>query len=176
MTTHHNDAQAHRFFEHGIHATRSITIVRPAQDLYAVWRNLEDLPRFVNHLESVTAIDATHSRWTTKGPIGKSFTWNAEIIRDEPGRLIAWKSVGETPVPNAGTIEFRDQGEGVTEVRVTMEYLPPGGKVGAAVAKALGDDAEAQIREGLDKFKRAMETGAAPDVVTRTNLSGTRVQ
>jgi len=64
-----------------------------------------------------------------QGPAGKSFSWNAEIIRDEPGRLLAWKSVGDTPVPNAGTIEFRDQGGGAPRFDVTMEY-PPAGRQG----------------------------------------------
>lgn len=156
----HNDELAQRFFENGVHATGATTIMRSPQDLYNVWRRLEELPRFIDHLVEVRPTSATRSLWTTKGPGDRQYSWEAEIIHDEPGRRISWKTVGEAEVPNAGTIMFRElpHWRG-TVVRVSLEYLPPGGKAGLAIAKSLGDDARGQVHEALHRFRQLMECG-----------------
>lgn len=158
-----NDALAKRFFENGIHATGATTIMRPAADLYAVWRKMADLPRFIDHLVKVETVSETRSRWTVRGPGGREYSWESEIIQDEPDRVIAWTTVGSPGVPNAGSIRFRELSHGRgTEVKVAIEYLPPGGRLGDAVARIMGDDARSQIHEALHRFRQVMETGEIP--------------
>jgi len=158
-----NDPLVKRFFERGVHATGAVTVQRPAADLYAVWRSLEQLPRFIDHLERVEVTSSSRSKWTTKGPGGTSFSWEAEIINDEPNRMMAWRTVEGTQVHNAGSIRFselpHDRG---TEVHVSLEYLPPGRALGTALAKAIGADAKTQVHEGLHRFRQMMETGEIP--------------
>jgi uncharacterized membrane protein len=159
----HNDEQAHRYFEHGVHVDAATTINRPADELYAVWRSLRDLPRFIDHLARVEPLTETRSRWTAKGPADRPYTWEAEIIRDDPGHLIAWKTLPGSEVQSAGTVRFRPlPGDRGTEMHVTLEYIPTAGRVGDAIARALGVDARTQVREALSRFRRAMETGGAP--------------
>src|SRR5689334_10208777 len=106
-----------------------ITINRLPQELYQFWRNFENLPRFMEHLKSVECIDERRSHWVVKAPMGKEVTWGAEIINDEPGQLIAWQSLPNADVVNAGTVRFELTPDGrSTEVRVLIKYHPPGGK------------------------------------------------
>ncbi len=157
-----NDLTAERLFTDGIRATASVTIMRPAADLYRVWRDLESLPRFIDHLRSVEVLDHTRSRWTTKGP-GQSVSWDAHIIRDEPNSLISWKSDPPAKVPNAGTISFKElPANRGTQVHVVLVHAPPGGAVGNAVAKFVGDDAKTQVKQALHRFRQLMETGEIP--------------
>jgi len=163
MVRAHNDKQAERFFEHGIHATGAVTIMRPVLDLYQVWRELTDLPRFIDRLEFVQVLDEKRSRWSITGARGRRFTWEAEVINEEPGALLAWKTVGEPAIPNAGSIRFRELAHGRgTEVKVSLEYLPPGRALGEAIARALGQDARARVHEALHRFRQLMETGEIP--------------
>ncbi|HYD00213.1 MAG TPA: SRPBCC family protein, partial [Phycisphaerales bacterium] len=106
------------------------------------------------------AANGQRTRWTTRGPAGKEVTWEADIINDEPGRRISWKSVAGSQVETAGTIAFAElpHGRG-TRVDVVLEYVPPGGRLGAAASKTTGDDARTQVREALHRFRQMMETG-----------------
>lgn len=144
----------------GINVEESVTINRSPGELYRFWRDLENLPRFMRHLESVERITETLSRWRAKGPGGKRVEWNAEIINEIPDRLIGWKSIEGSDVVSAGSVNFEDAGpERGTRVRVRLQYSPPGGKVGAAVAKLMGRDAATEIHEDLRQFKQLIETG-----------------
>lgn len=146
-----------------IRVEHTATIELPAAELYRFWRNFENLPRIMRHLESVTVVDATRSRWRAKAPAGTSVEWDAEIINEIPNELIAWKSVDEAQVPNAGSVHFREAPAGRgTEVKVVLEYQPPAGRVGQLVAKLFGEEPERQVREDLRRFKAVMETGEAP--------------
>ena len=141
----------------------SVTINRPVEELYRFWRNLENLPQFMTHLESVERVTDTLSRWRAKGPGGASVEWNAEIINEVPNRVIGWRSIEGSDVVNAGSVNFEEvcPGRG-TRVRVHLQYSPPGGKVGAAVAKLFGRDAATEIREDLRRFKQLLEAGEVP--------------
>ena len=141
----------------------SVTINRPIEELYRFWRNLENLPQFMQHLESVERVTDTLSRWRARGPGGKIVEWNAEIINEVPNQVIGWRSIEGSDVVNAGSVNFDDAGPGRgTQVRVRMQYSPPGGKIGAAVARLLGRDAATEIREDLRRFKQLVETGEVP--------------
>ena len=133
-----------------------LTINRSPEELYQFWRNFENLPRFMEHLRSVECRDEKRSHWVVKGPMGKDVEWDAEVINDEPGRLIAWQSLPDADVLNAGTVRFEPKGGG-TEVRVLIKYDPPGGKLGAAAAKMSSENPNQQVQEDLRRFKEMME-------------------
>lgn len=144
----------------GIHVDESVTINRPIEELYRFWRNLENLPRFMRHLESVERITDTLSRWRAKGPVGTTVEWNAEIINEVANQVIGWKSIEDSDVVSAGSVNFDEAGRGRgTRVRVHLQYSPPGGRAGAALAKLFGRDAATEIREDLRRFKQLVETG-----------------
>lgn len=139
------------------------TIAREAQPLYEEWRNFEQLPRFMHHLERVEVLDEGRSHWVARAPAGMTIEWDAEIVHDEPGKRIAWRSVEGSEVANAGSVRFEaaPAGRG-TEVHVTLEYAPPGGEIGARLARFLREEPEHQIREDLRRFKQWMEAGEVP--------------
>jgi len=141
-------------------ASHSVTINRGAEDLYSFWRDFSNLPRFMQHLEKIDIIDDRHSRWTANAPAGLKVSWEAEVTDDQPNRRIAWRSLDGADVPNWGHVEFRPApgGRG-TEVHAVIRYEPPAGMLGRAVAKLLGREPQMQMRQDLDRFKRAMETG-----------------
>jgi uncharacterized membrane protein len=145
----------------GVRVEKSVIVDRPREEVYAFWRNLENLPRFMNHLESVTVIDGKISHWVAKGPAGTTVEWDAEIISEEKNELIGWRSL-EGEVDNAGSVHFADApgGKG-TEIRVILRYNPPAGKLGAAVANLWGEDADTQVEDDLRRLKQVLETGSS---------------
>lgn len=146
----------------GVRVEVATTIDRPADEVYAYWRSLENLPRFMAHLTSVTEVSARSSHWIAKGPLGTFVEWDAEIIEDVPGELLSWKSVGGDVV-NAGSVRFGSSpGQRGTELRVLLQYSPPGGRLGAVAAQLLGEDPESAIRQDLRRFKQLFEAGVAP--------------
>jgi uncharacterized membrane protein len=138
----------------------AITINRPREEVYLYWRDFENLPRFMAHLESVETTGDGHSRWKVRGPLKKTLKWEAEIVEDRSSELITWRSTKGVLAGNRGSVRFSDApgGRG-TEVRVDLAYDPPGGKVGLAFAKLLGEHPEQQVRDDLRRFKQVMETG-----------------
>ncbi len=147
----------------GIKVTHSVTINKPAPELYAFWRDFTNLPRIMDHLESVTVHDGSKSNWVAKAPLGKTVAWDAEIINEIPNELIAWQSLPGGDVDNAGSVRFKagPAGRG-TELRVEITYAPPAGKVGATVAKLLGEEPKHQLDDDLRHFKQLMEAGERP--------------
>lgn len=143
-------------------ARRSITILKPQEEVYARWRDFASFPTFMAHVESVEVAgdDSRRSRWTASGPAGTSVAWDAEIVDDVPGERIAWRSVAGADVHNAGRVEFAAApgGRG-TEVRVQLEYTPPLGPIGAVVAKLFGEEPSQQLSDDLRRFKQILEVG-----------------
>ena len=146
--------------EGAIRLKRSIVINRSAEEVYNFWRNLENLPRFMYHLESVQQIEDGVWHWVTKGPGGMRVEWDAQITADRPNELLAWRSLEGSNVYNAGQVRFetRPAGRG-TIVRVEMEYIPPAGVAGAAFAMLFNAAPEQQIYDELKRLKQVMETG-----------------
>jgi uncharacterized membrane protein len=143
----------------GIKVEKSVLVHRPSHEVYQFWRNFENLPRFMDHLESVTVIDETRSHWIAKAPAGTRVEWDAVIHNEIEGQLIAWRSLPGADINNAGSVHFNpvagdaDQ----TEVRVVLSYEPPAGKVGAAMAKLLGEEPSKQVADDLRRLKQVME-------------------
>lgn len=138
----------------------SVTINKSASELYHYWRHLSNLSDIMSHLESVTEKTDTRSHWVARGPVGTSVEWDAEITQDVENQLIAWKAVEDADVQNEGNVTFTEApgGRG-TEVRVNLTYHPPGGQLGAAVAKLFGEEPSQQLSDDLRRFKQRMETG-----------------
>jgi uncharacterized membrane protein len=162
-------------YDRGVKVQKAVTINRPAEELYRFWRQLENHPRFMRHLESVEVLEADgrRSRWVAQGPGGIRVSWEAEIVNDVPNEVISWRSLPGSEVDSAGSVRFRElPGDRGTVVEVDLKYDPPGGRLGAALAKLFGRDAEAKIREDLRRFKALLEAGEFP--TTEGQPAGTR--
>lgn len=146
----------------GIRVDRSVTIDRPIEEIYAFWRDFENLPRILEHLESVIDVGDGRSHWIAKGPAGVHVEWDAELLNEEAPVRIAWRSLPNAHVHHAGSVHFRPAPSGRgTEVRVILSYEPPGGKVGASVARLLGTTPGRQIHKDLQNLKHLLESGTA---------------
>jgi uncharacterized membrane protein len=139
---------------------RTITVDRPPEEVYRFWRDFQNLPRFMAHVQSVQVHDERRSRWRVKGPAGVIVEWDAEVTQDRPGELLAWRSVGDADVANAGTVRFvpAPGGRG-TEVHVELRYDPPAGRIGSKIAKLFGREPGQQAASDLRRFKQVMEVG-----------------
>jgi len=137
----------------------SVTIDRPAQELYEFWRDPTNLVPIMENIESIEAIDTARSRWTVKGPGGKTISWEAVITHEVPGEEISWQSAPGSEIVNNGKIWFKDAGDRGTIVRAVIAYDPPGGAIGQLVAKLLQREPRIQTRRDLHRFKQLMETG-----------------
>ena len=157
----------------GVRVERAVTIARPAAELYRFWRDLRNLPRLFDHLESVTALDAGRSRWIARVPGGGTVDWEAAIHNEIEGELLAWRSLPGADVASAGSVRFEPvPGGRGTEVRVVLEVLPPGGRLATAAASLLGEDPEREVREALRRLKQLAEAGEIPTNAVRRAEAG----
>lgn len=153
-TARHAGGQRHRTLR------AAVTVMRSPEDVYGFWRNLENLPDFMYHLQSVTLSDDGNTHWVANSPIGQPVQWDAQITEDLPGKRIAWQSLPGSGIENSGCVDFTADHSGKgTEVRVTMAYQMPGGALGKAAATLLGESPEQQVNDDLRRFKQIMETG-----------------
>lgn len=143
-----------------IKVEKTVTINKPVAELYRFWHDFENLPTFMRHLKSVKVMSDKRSHWIANAPLGASVEWDADIIEDKENEFISWASVEGADVDNSGFVRFKpapaDRG---TEVKVVIEYNPPGGAIGAAIAKLFGEEPEQQIGDELSRFKMLMEAG-----------------
>ena len=157
---------------HGIHAKGTCVVNLPPEEVYRFWRDFENLPRFMRHLEAVHDLGDGRSHWKAKGPAGIDVEWDATIVADVPNEVITWRSLEGSDVDNAGAVRFeRAAGGRGTIVKVNLEYNPIGGAIGAAVAKLFGEEPEQQMDDDLRRFKQVMEIGEV--VVSDATLLGT---
>ena len=141
------------------HVTAAVTVRAPRDDVYRFWHDFQNLPRFMAHVESVQVSDG-RSHWKASAPAGRTVEWDAEVVEDRPGELLAGQSLPGARVPNSGVVSFRDApGDRGTEIRLDMRYDPPGGTFGAAAAKLSGEEPKIQVNDDLRRFKQVMETG-----------------
>lgn len=138
----------------------AVTVNQDTDMVYGYWKNFENLPNFMFHLESVTTTGDGRSHWVVKAPAGRTVRWDAEVVEDLPGERIAWRSAQRAVVPNRGSVRFRPApGDRGTEVRVEIDYDLPGGRLGRTVAKLFGEEPEQQVRDDLRRFKQILEAG-----------------
>ena len=146
------------FYKRGIHVEQSITIQKPREELFRFWRELENLPRIMSHLDSVEVLDERRSRWHARGPAGIPLVWEAEISDDQPPQLLAWRTLPGAPVAHAGSVRFTPSGAS-TRIDVSLQYDPSGGVLTHSAASLMDADAGARIERDLREFKRAIESG-----------------
>lgn len=145
------------------YAESSFAINCAPEEAYRFWRNFENLPRFMRHLESVRVKDDRHSEWTAIGPLGVRLHWNAEIVDEGENQWIVWRSLPGSDLENIGSVQFRRApGDRGTIVAAIIEYNPPAGAVGKTLATILGKDPEFTLREDLRRFKSLMEASEIP--------------
>lgn len=156
-----------------IRLAQSIIVGRSPEEVYQYWRNFENFPNFMDHLQSVQVSGDRHSHWKANAPAGRTVEWDAEITEDEPARRISWRSLPGSDVDHSGTVHFgRAPGDRGTLIRVELEYDPPAGKAGAFIAKLFRENPKQQIYDDLRAFKQIMETGhrAKSDASIHTSM------
>src|SRR5690606_14451745 len=145
--------------QNGLHVKSAITVNAAPEEAYRYWRDLENLPRLMAHLETAEVRNG-HSFWCSRGPLGIDVDWEAVVVIDQPGELIRWQTVPGASVPNQGEVNFtRAPGGRGTEVSIELLYEPPGGSFAQLVAKLFGEEPAQQIDGDLRRFKQLVETG-----------------
>ena len=147
----------------GVKVESSVLINKSPEELYAFWRGLENLPRFMDHLVSVKSQGDQRSHWVVKTIGNAEISWDAEIVNDIPNELIAWRTVENSDVDHAGSVRFEPTGS-AARVKVTMEYRPPAGKLGVGLAKLFGQEPQQMIESDLRRFKQLMESAEIASV------------
>jgi uncharacterized membrane protein len=160
--------------ERGFRVIESVRIDRPVDEVYRFWRNLENLPRFMSHLECVLDLGNDRSHWVAKGPAGTKVAWDAEIINEVEDKVIGWRSLPGSDLVTAGSVNFDPiDGGRATQVTVHLQYEPPGRTVGNWIAHLFGNDPATAIRDDLRRFQQllsspgATERGASRDPAAR---------
>ena len=144
-----------------VHLETSVQIEKEPAEVYRFWRQFENLPRFMRHLQSVEVLDNRRSHWIAKGPAGETEEWDAEIYNEKENELIAWRSLENADVVNAGTVRFEPAPNGNgTLVKITINYNIPGGKIADSLARFFGQSPEQMIDEDLQRLKQLLESGA----------------
>jgi uncharacterized membrane protein len=155
----------------------SVTVHRSPEELYTFWRDPLNLPRLFEFVESVEMLSHTRAHWRVRGPAGSTIAWDAEIINEIPNELLAWKSVGDADIPNAGSLHFRTAPEGdATDFRLVLEYQPPAGHLGAWIAKVVAENPDVQVRHALRRFKEIVESGDVAMAEGRTSQREERLR
>jgi uncharacterized membrane protein len=144
----------------GMHVLESVQVARPISEVYQFWRRLENLPRFMAHLDSVTDEGRGRSHWIARGPAGVRVEWDAEVINEVEDQVIGWESLPGSDVVTAGSVNFdRALGGEATRVTLHMRFEPPAGRAGEAIAVAFGRQPAQDVREDLRRFKQLIESG-----------------
>jgi uncharacterized membrane protein len=143
----------------GVRLEASITVNRMAEELYAYWRDFTNAPSYMDRIISVRALDDRRSLWTAEGPRGAAIEWMSDLTEDVPNRRIAWHSLPGSDLPNRGSVEFTPGRLGETTVRHTLEFDPPGGMVGEAIARVMQGMTKEMVQADLRRFKTLMEAG-----------------
>lgn len=149
-----------------VHVTKSIDVNRDAESCYHFWRDSRNFPRFMQHVEAIEPISATHSRWQVHGPLGQHQTWETELTSDLPGQQLGWRTRAGSELAHAGTVRFSPvPGRGGTRIALDFQYHAPLGKTGQRLMRALGDEPSQQASEDLRRFKQLIETGEIPTTI-----------
>jgi len=146
----------------GIHIRRGVTVRKPPEEVYRFWRDFRNLARFMSHVLDVREIDDRRSHWVIRGPAGRRLEWDSELISDEPGSLISWRTLPGADVVSAGSVRFKRTARGTTEVLLHLQYEPPGGSAAKWILTLLGQDPDSHVREDLRRLKQLLEAGELP--------------
>lgn len=167
MNTAQDDASEQQEGEHAIHVEQSFLINRPAEQLYSFWRNFENLPRFLSHIDRIEVQSERRSHWVARLSrlAGGKLEWDAEITREDPNSLIAWRSLPGSDIDTTGQVRFnKAMGDRGTEMHVFMDFTPPAGAVAGMFPSLFNKATRRMIREDLRRFKQLMELGEIPTI------------
>lgn len=157
-----HEAAGQRAITKGVKIEESIRIAKPASELYQMWTQWERLPEILPHIDEVKDLGQGRTRWTVRGPLGIQLRWEAEVIGQDSDRMIAWQSLHGGDIDTAGSVHFDAIDANTTEMKVAMQYEPPGGRLTAMAAEFLGLGLNQRVRRDLERFKASMEsTGRA---------------
>ena len=157
-----------------VNVRSSFTINKPRQEVYDFWRQLDNLPKFMKHLQSVEVIDSKRSHWVLKLPANVTIVnWDAEIVHDEPGHAIGWSSLPGSILDNAGKVRFEDgEDSNSTVVDVVISYTPPAGGVGTALGHVLNPVFKNMVDEDVRNFKQYMDVDGTENSLASYDHSG----
>ena len=145
---------------------KSIAINQRPEACYRFWRNVENFPRFMKHVDEVHALDGTRSHWTVRAPLGRHVEWTAELVSDVPSQQLGWRTLPGAEIDHAGVVRFVPaSGERGTVVEIDLSYRAPLGKAGSRLAKLFGEEPSQQIEDDLRRFKQLIETGEIPTTI-----------
>jgi uncharacterized membrane protein len=157
----------------GFHVHEAIRLEKPLDEVYRFWRTLENLPRFMRHLESVIDLGNRRSHWIAQGPAGATIEWDAEIINEVENKVIGWRSLPNSDLVTAGSVNFdAARGGRSTQVTVHLQYAPPAGRIGKLIAQLFGDEPAQAIREDLRRMKWLLEAGEIPRATAEQQPGG----
>jgi len=146
----------------GVRIEHTVDVYCPAAELFQFWRQVDQLPRILRHVESVEAVDEWHSHWVARGPLGPALEWDAEIINERENQLIAWQSVHGADLKNAGSVRFEPLDEEITRMKVCLELQPVGGTAALTLARLFGTDPQRELESDLERFKDFAERELTP--------------
>jgi uncharacterized membrane protein len=154
------DGESAEETDRAIHLKTAVTVNKPVEEVYRFWRDFNNLPRFMHHLEAVRITGPRTSHWKAKAPIGMTVEWDAEIIEDTPNESIVWRSLEGADVDNSGAVRFKPApGDRGTEIILEMNFRPPGGVIGAKLGKIFDAVPRTQMKNDLRRFKQVLELG-----------------
>jgi len=160
------ESQAGGPLSDGLRIEESITVNKPPEFVYALWRRLENLSRFMSHIESVTVTVGNQSHWVAKLPAPLRLEWDAEIVDEQENKKLSWRSLPGSRIDHSGTVFFHFvPNRNSTEVKAILTFKPPAGSVGASIARLLNFLTKSQIRSDLRAFKAVAETGEKPTTI-----------
>lgn len=158
------------FRPQNINIRTSVTVSRPRDQVYGVWRRLENLPQFMKHLESVQVLNDNISEWKAiiPGHLG-TLTWRSEIVKDDPGILLGWQSLPGSSIENAGKVTFKDAGMSGTEIQAVISYHAPLGIVGEKTIRLFNPIFEKMVEQDIQNFKQYIEADRLSPITGRSS-------
>jgi uncharacterized membrane protein len=142
-----------------IQVHKSISVNAPVDEVYGLWSNFENFPRFMDNIEEIHDIGNGRSHWVVKGPAGTRVEFEAQMVENVPNEVVAWETTPDSQVKHSGAVRFKENRSGKTQINVNMEYSPPAGIAGHTVAKMFGKDPKTEMDADLARFKSIMEQG-----------------
>jgi uncharacterized membrane protein len=145
----------------GILVEKTINVDAALEQVFAYWRNLENLPQWMSHVREVRYLGGDRFHWVVDGPAGVPVEWDSELLNVVENREMTWRSVEGSQVQHTGRVRFDEEGDG-TRIHIQLRYMPPGGVIGHAVARAFGVDPKSEMDDDLMRMKGAIESGRPP--------------
>jgi uncharacterized membrane protein len=155
----------------GILIEKTIHIEAPVEQVFAYWRNLENMPQWMSHVREVRYLGGDRYHWVVDGPAGAPVEWDSELLNVSENREMTWRSVEGSQVENTGRVRFQPDNAG-SRIIVQLRYMPPGGVIGHVVAKAFGVDPKSHMDDDLNRMKSTIERGRPPHDAAAQRYTG----